>query len=98
MKLDISKCPMCGSTRVVREIGEFVTHDGFCIPGIEYERCKSCGEKFYDPDASRAIDEALLAAGRLKKKSKVYSYPESTAPMVVSEDRSKYGKRKSGCR
>lgn len=86
MKLDISKCPMCESRRVVREIGEFVTHDGFRIPSIEYERCKNCGEKFYDQDASRATDDALRAAGRLKKRSKVYKYPETTAPMVVSDD------------
>jgi hypothetical protein len=86
---------MCGSSRVVREVGKFVTHDGFRIPGIEYERCKSCGEKFYDPEASHAIDEALYAAGRLKKRPKVYAYQPPTAPMVVSEDRSEYGKRKS---
>jgi len=98
MKLDISECPMCGSSRVVREIGEFVTHDEFRIPAIEYERCKSCGEKFYDPDASRAIDEALYAAGRLKKRPKVYKPAEETEPMVVSENSGgkKYGKRKSG--
>lgn len=97
MKLSMTRCPICGSAPVVREIGEFVTHDGFRIPGIEYERCKSCGEKFYDPEASRAIDDALRAAGRLKKRPKVYSYPEATAPVVVGEDDSgkKYGKRKS---
>ena len=89
---------MCGSSRIVREIGEFVTHDGFRIPSIEYERCKNCGEKFYDPDASHAIDEALYAAGRLRKRPKVYTYQSATVPMVVSENTSgkKYGKRKSG--
>jgi len=88
---------MCGSSRIVREIGEFVTHDGFRIPAIEYERCKSCGERFYDPDASRAIDEALRAAGRLKKTPKVYKHPEETVPMAVSEksNASQYGKRAS---
>jgi hypothetical protein len=88
---------MCGSSRVVREIGEFVTHDGFRVPAIEYERCKSCGEKFYDPNASRAIDDALYAAGRLKKRPKVYAYRQPSAPMVVSEDIAgkKYGKRKT---
>jgi len=91
----ISECPMCGSSRVVREIAEFVTHDGFRVPSIEYERCKSCGERFYGPDASNAIDEALRAAGRLKKRPKVYQRPEETAPMVGSEKSNapKYGKR-----
>jgi len=100
MKLNISKCPTCGSSRVVRETGEFVTHDGFRIPSIEYVRCKNCGEQLYDPDASRAIDEALYAAGRLKKRPKVYAYQPPTAPMVVSEASSakKYGKRKSAQR
>ncbi len=88
---------MCGSSRIVREIGEFVTHDGFRVPAIEYERCKSCNEKFYDPDASRAIDEALSAAGRLKKRPKVYTYQQPSASMVVSEENSqqRYGKRGS---
>ena len=49
---------------------------------------KAAAKNFYDPDASRAIDEALLAAGRLKKRPKVYKYPETTAPMVISEDTS----------
>jgi hypothetical protein len=89
---------MCGSSRIVREIGEFVTHDGFRIPSIEYERCKNCGEKFYDKEASQAIDNALRVAGRLRKKPKVYKYPEATASMIISEDTGgkKYGKRKSG--
>jgi YgiT-type zinc finger domain-containing protein len=97
MKLHISKCPMCGSSRVIRETGEFVTHDGFRISSIEYVRCKSCGEQFYDQDASRAIDDALRAAGRLKKRPKVYQYAEPRTPMVVSEAsaKKKYGKRKS---
>jgi len=93
-KTDITECPMCGSSRVVREIGEFVTRDDFRVPSIEYEYCKNCGEKFYDPDASSAIDDALRAAGRLKKRPKVYRYAEPRAPMVVSEaPAKKYGKR-----
>gem|GEM_PF-2606461 len=89
--------PNGGSSRIVRESGEFVTRDGFRVPSIEYECCKSCGEKFYDPDASRAIDEALYAAGRLKKRPKVYKPAEETAPMVVSEksNASRYSKRAS---
>lgn len=86
---------MCDSSQIVRELGEFVTHDGFRIPSIEYERCKNCGEKFYDKEASQAIDNALYAVGRLRKKPKVYKFPEPTAPMVVSEKRNRYGKRKS---
>jgi hypothetical protein len=88
---------MCGSKRVVRETGEFVTLDGFRIPGIEFEHCKNCGEKFYDPDASRAIDDALRAAGRLKKRPARYSLPK-TASMAVHDKESgkKYRKRKSG--
>ncbi len=97
MKLTISRCPMCDGSQVVREIGEFVTQDGFRIPSIEYEHCKNCGEKFYDQDASRAIDDALRAAGRLKKSPKIYKYPEPTAPTVSSEDTGgkKYGRHKS---
>ncbi|MGH7450220.1 MAG: hypothetical protein ACRENG_02670 [bacterium] len=43
-----------------------------------------------------AIDNALRAAGRLKKRPKVYKYPETTTLMVISEDTGgkKYGKRK----
>jgi len=95
MKLNITKCPMCDSSRVAREVGEFVTHDGFRIPEIEYVRCKNCGEQFYDQDASRAIDDALRAAGRLKKRSKRYALPK-TASMAVHDKASgkKYGKRK----
>jgi YgiT-type zinc finger domain-containing protein len=95
MKPALSSCPMCGSSRVVREIGEFVTHDGFRISGIEYERCKNCGEKFYDSEASQAIDSALFAAGRLKKRPKVYANHRPSAPMIVNEGRSKYGKRRA---
>ncbi len=95
-KFEISECPMCGSKRVVREIGEFVTQNGFRIPGIEHEHCKNCDEKFYDPDASRAIDDALRTAGRLKKRPTRYSLPK-TASMAVhdKETGKKYGKRKS---
>lgn len=95
-KFEISECPICGSARVVWETGEFVTRDGFRISGIEYERCKSCGEKFYDPDASRAIDEALQAAGRLKKRPARYPLPK-TASIAVHDKESgiKFGKRKS---
>lgn len=95
-KLDFSECPICGSSRIVRETGEFVAHDGFRVSLIQYERCKSCGEKFYDKEASRAIDEALRAAGRLQRRSKIYRYSEIAAPMVVSEDTNekKYGRRK----
>jgi len=97
MKLDISECPMCGSSRVVRETGEFVTHDGFRIPSIQYERCKNCGEKFYDKEASRAIDDALRAAGRLRKKSNFYKKTQTAIPMVVRDklNEKRYRKRKS---
>ena len=96
MKLTISRCPMCDSLQVAREIGEFVTHDGFRIPSIEYERCKNCGERFYDKEASQAIDNALRAAGRLKKRPARYPLPK-TASMAVHDKASgkKYGKRKS---
>lgn len=97
MKLTISRCPMCDSSQVVREIGEFITHDGFRIPSIEHECCKNCGEKFYDKESSQAIDNALRTAVKLKKRPIVYQYSKTTAPMVVSEDTGgkKYGKRTS---
>ena len=44
--------------KVVWEIGEFVTLDDLRIPSIEYEHCKNSGEKFYDKEASLAIDNA----------------------------------------
>ena len=68
MNFKINECPICGSPSIIYEIGDFVCHDGFRISNIQSARCEQCGEKFYDPNASHAIDQALYAAGRLPKR------------------------------
>jgi len=69
MKITISQCLMCDSTQVSRKKGDFICHDGFRVRNIAHSICERCGEKFYDQDASRAIDRALIATGRLKKRN-----------------------------
>jgi transposase-like protein len=68
MNLEINECPICGSSSIIYEKGDFVCHDGFHIPNIQHARCEQCGEKFYDKGASYAIDQALCDAGRLPKR------------------------------
>jgi transposase-like protein len=68
MSLKIHECPICGSYSIIYETGDFVCHDGFHIPNIQYARCEQCGENFYDKASSRAIDQGLYAAGRLPKR------------------------------
>ncbi len=77
MTLNITECPMCDSTSIRLEKGDYICADGWHIPGICYYHCQNCGENLYDRDASRAIDNALRAAGRLGKPRRMSVKPKA---------------------
>jgi len=58
--LQITACPSCGSTKIkkVRRdwSGEF-HGQSYTVPALEFYECPDCGEKVYDRDAMRKIEE-----------------------------------------
>jgi len=63
MKPDWTNCPLCGSTRIVKKIGSFSvkTRDGAVrVPRVRFHECEECGERFFDYEASKTIDEYCL--------------------------------------
>ncbi len=72
-KLIISECPTCGSDRikkVKRDWSSKYQGKKYSIPSLEYYECPNCGEKVYDKDAMRRIQENSSAMkNRMKKKA-----------------------------
>ncbi len=65
--LQITVCPSCGSTRIKKVCrdwsGEF---DGrtYTVPSLEFYECPACGEKVYDRQAMRQIQQHSPAFAR----------------------------------
>ena len=56
----ITECPSCGSNRIRRVRKDFHgEHHGaqYVVPDLEFFECPACGEKVYDRDAMRKIEE-----------------------------------------
>ena len=65
-------CPSCGSDRIkkVRRSWRF-QRKTYTVPNLEFHECVDCGEKVYDPQAMRRIEDAspAFAGKRLVKRS-----------------------------
>ena len=56
----IRQCPACGSRRIRRQIMTIKTTvrgKAATVPGLELEVCQNCGEKLFDLEASRRMEE-----------------------------------------
>ena len=55
----IATCPSCGSGKIKKVKknwkGEFQGQK-YTVPGLEYHECSHCGEKVYDREAMRKIE------------------------------------------
>jgi YgiT-type zinc finger domain-containing protein len=71
MKAGWHKCPLCGGARITKRVGQFSieTKDGTTtISPIEYYGCGDCGERFFEYEASKLIDEYCLTGRALKRR------------------------------
>lgn len=62
------RCPICASTDLVRTNTSLeidVKHEGrqyrLSIPSLDIRQCAACGERVFDEDVDRQINEALQA-------------------------------------
>ena len=63
----IRRCPTCGGRRVRRQtvtVKATVRGKTAEISGLELEVCPDCGEKLFDIEASRRMEERFLARRR----------------------------------
>lgn len=59
-KLYIKTCPTCGSDKiqlVEKEIIRKYKDLTYTVPAVEFYICSNCGEKIYDREAIRKIEE-----------------------------------------
>jgi len=71
MKARWDTCPLCGSSCIVKKEGDISieTKNGPTrIPRIEYHECEECGERFFDYEASKIVDEYCLAGDAVRKR------------------------------
>ena len=58
--LQITACPSCGSNKIEKVCrdwsGEF-HGQSYTVPSLEFYECPVCGEKVYDRQAMRKIEE-----------------------------------------
>ena len=72
--IKVTTCPSCNSNRIrkVRRnwLGQFKGKT-YTVPNLEYYDCPDCGEKVYDREAMRRIEESSPAfeKSQVKKKS-----------------------------
>jgi YgiT-type zinc finger domain-containing protein len=63
----IRRCPTCGSRRIRRQtvtITVTVRGKKAEVPGLDLEICPDCGEKLFDLEASRRMEEQFLTRRR----------------------------------
>ena len=61
--MELSSCPLCGSPSIRKKKGvhQFnVRGEWLSTPVVQYWECSSCNEIFFDREANRKIDAALL--------------------------------------
>jgi len=58
--LQITVCPSCGSTEIEKVCrdwsGEYAGRP-YTVPSLEFYECSACGEKIYDRQAMRKIQQ-----------------------------------------
>lgn len=63
----IRRCPTCGSRRISRQVVTVkarVRSKSAVVRGLELEVCPDCGEKLFDLEASRRMEEQFLPRRR----------------------------------
>jgi len=63
----IRRCPTCGSRRIRREtvtVKATVRRKAAEVPNLQLEVCSDCGEKLFDLEASRRMEERFLPKRR----------------------------------
>ncbi len=66
-KLQITICPSCGSTEIRKVRRDWSGQFGgrpYTVPSLEFYECPACGEKVYDRDAMRRIEDQSPAFAR----------------------------------
>lgn len=72
MMLKITICPTCGSDKikeVCRDLTRTVKDKTYTVPALKFYECPNCGEKVFDREAMRKIEEhsPSYAKKKLKK-------------------------------
>lgn len=65
--LEITVCPSCGSEeikKVCRDWSGSFEGRSYTVPALDFYECPACGEKVYDRDAMRRIQERSPAFTR----------------------------------
>ncbi len=60
--MPITSCPTCGSRKIKRrktDVTFKVKGRRKVVKNLELEVCPACGEKLFDPEASRQVEEAF---------------------------------------
>jgi YgiT-type zinc finger domain-containing protein len=70
--MPIKTCPTCGHRRIGRKRTTLtlkVRGRTFRVPDIELEVCPDCGEKLFDLQASRQVEQAVYGTGQRRKRT-----------------------------
>ena len=65
--MSIRHCPTCGSDRIRRQtvtVTASIRRKKVRVPDLELEVCPDCGEKLFDLEASRRMEEHVLSKRR----------------------------------
>jgi len=68
--MELNICPLCGSPSIQKKKGvrRFnVRGELLSTPMVQYWECPSCNEIFFDREANRKIDAALLPDRKAKR-------------------------------
>ena len=61
--MKFKECPLCGSRAIQEKHGLYklnIHDEAVSTPVVTYWECPSCGEAFFDREANKKIDAALL--------------------------------------
>jgi YgiT-type zinc finger domain-containing protein len=73
-KLIIKTCPTCGSDRIQlarKDLSRKYQDQIYLVPEVEYYECPNCGEKVFDTEAMRKIQEKSPAYQRSRTTNRV---------------------------
>jgi len=62
--MNVTQCPSCGSRRIQHVCRDFhgeLKGEAYVVPDLEFHECSDCGEKLFDRDAMRRIEEVSPA-------------------------------------
>jgi YgiT-type zinc finger domain-containing protein len=67
--LVIRVCPTCGSNAIrrVRRNWKSASGVGAVVPNLEYYECGKCGERVYNREAMRRIEDSRPTTGKLRR-------------------------------